>query len=575
MTPTLLLLNIISGVALLLFGLQLIRSGVTRAFGNDLRRLIALAAANRFSAFLTGILVTAVLQSSMATTLLVTSFAQKALVSAPLALAIILGADVGTTLVAQVLTFNLSWLAPLILVVGYGFYSSGANTSRMRQAGRIFIGLALMLMALSVIREAADPLRESETLPLLLAPLHQDPIMAVLFAAVFTWLCHSSLASILFFSTLVSAGLLPVSLGLEFVLGVNLGGVLPPLLATMRDGPAAARLPAANLLIRFVGVATLLPFTGLFLGTLQELAGDDARAIIHAHTGFNVLVALVALPFVDVISKIMTRIIPDKQDSRGEDGRLHYLDERALETPVVALTYASREALRIADLTETMLRDALNAFESNDGRRLEAIRETDTLIDTLYKHLKLYMARLGREALTEEEQQRQFQILMFATNLEHIGDIVDHNLRPMAKRLSEERITFSSEGFSEIRELFVKVIDSVRLAQTVFLTADPKLAQQLVDDKQLVKHAEIQTSLNHLARLQKGVPETLATTNVHMDVIRDLRRINSLIVSIAYPIIERNRINEPSKEPNFQKVDLNIPDQPVEKHTEKKDGNKG
>lgn len=539
MTPTLLTLNIISGVCLLLFGLSLIKTGVQRAFGAELRKLLAMAASHRISAFFTGIIATIFLQSSTATTLLVTSFTAKSMIAAPVALAIIIGAHVGTTLVAQILSFDLSWLAPLLMVTGFFFYSSRYNAGRRKQGGRILIGVALMLMALSFIRQAALPLKDSDILPKVLEALGDDPIFAVMMGGVLAWICYSSLAMVMLVVTLVGANAIPEHLGLMLILGVNVGGVMPSLMASVRDGPVATRLTTADLVLRLFMVSAIFPFVHFLEPYILHFSMDDpGRAMVNAHTAFNLALALVALPFLGVLTKIANGLVRDRA-KRDDPSRPMYLDDRALETPVVALTYASREALRIADLVETMMRDTLASFRKHDHERNKIIAQTDSIVDTLYKELKMYLARLGQHPLTDDEQARHFQILTFATNLEHIGDIIDHNLRPTAQKLGDQNLGFSEAGFKEIESLFNKVIDSIRLSQTVFLSADPALARQLIEDKQVVKMAELQTSKNHMSRLQSGIPETLATSGYHMDIIRDLRRVNSLVTSIAYSILEK------------------------------------
>ncbi len=540
MTPTLISLHIMSGVCLLLFGLILIKNGVQRAFGAELRKLLSLAASNRFSAFATGVLATMMLQSATATTLLVTSFISKAMITAPVALAIVLGGHVGSTVVAQLLTFDLSWLAPLLMVIGFVFYGSRLNAGRKKQAGRMLIGIALVLMALTYIRQGADPLKQSDVLPLVLDALSEDAFFAAFLGAILAWICHSSLAVVMLLVTLVSAHALPVDVAVVMVLGVNIGGVMPAFIASFRDGVAAVRITAADILMRIALVAALFPFIDYLRPLLHELSMEDpAREAVNVHMAFNILLAIVALPCVGIMTRLTRHVVQEKQ--RNDDpGQPQYLDERALDTPTVALTYASREALRIADMIESMLRETIAIYETFDRSRSKVIQDMDNNVDRLHRSLKLYLARLGQQPLTDTEQERHFQILTFSTNLEHAGDIIDLNLSNTPQRMRDQNVAFSAEGFAEIRDMFQRVIDSVRLAQTVFLSADPALARQLLQDKNSVKKAELQTSKNHMTRLQRNIPESVATSGYHMDIVRDLRRINSMVTSVAYPILEKD-----------------------------------
>lgn len=539
--PSLLLLHIIGGVCLLLFGLRLVRSGVTRVFGVQLRNIISSATRNRVLAFLAGVGVTALLQSSTATTMIIASFAGQGLISTTASLAVVLGADVGTTLVAQLLTFDLSWLSPVLIIIGYSFYTIKNQASTKRQGGRILIGLGLMLLALTVIKHEAGPLKESETLPYILAPLDRDPFFSILVGALLTWLFHSSLAIVLLLMSMVHSDVIPLHLALTMVLGANIGGVIAPLLSSLKDPPQAARIPAGNLIMRLLGAFTVLTLLQFFGKDLMALLPEDesARFVVHFHMAFNIALAVLFLPFLGPISRLVTRAIPDRRrDEQDNETKPQYLDERVLDTPTVALTNAAREVLRIADMTDQMLQMVWTAFQKNDPAIVVKIRAADEKVDILYRALKAYLVRITGETMNDAEGKRHFQILTFATNIEHVGDIIDRNLLSLAEKKIADKLHFSTAGKEELDHLFQLVLDSVRLAQTVFISGDLRLARQLVEDKAVIKNAEKEASVNHLMRLQKGVPETIATSDLHMDVIRDLRRINSLMTSIAYPILD-------------------------------------
>ncbi|HAJ89532.1 MAG TPA: na+/Pi-cotransporter family protein [Rhodospirillaceae bacterium] len=535
---SLILLKIIGGVCLLLFGLKLVRSGVTRAFGVQLRKIISIATRNRVTAMLAGVGVTALLQSSTATTMIISSFAGQGLIATTAALAVVLGADVGTTIVAQVLTFDLSWLSPALLVVGYICYSGKEQAATKRQIGRILVGLALMLLALSIIKLEASPLKTSDTLPLILNPLDSDPILAVLLGIILTWVFHSSLAIVLLLMSMVGAEIIPIHLSLMMVLGANVGNVIAPLMSSLKDPPQAARIPAGNLIMRLTGVFLVLASFKFLMPHIHYLGKTETSIVINFHMAFNIFVAILFLPFLDVVTRLVTMAIPDKQNHQDDLSRPKYLDDRVLETPTVALTNAAREVLRLADMTDQMLQLVWQSFQKNDLSIFDKIRDIDNVVDKLYKLLKIYLVRITQETMNDAEGKRHFQILTFATNIEHVGDIIDRNLIPLAEKRVRAKVDFSADGKKELDHLFQLVIDSVRLAQTVFISGDARLARQLVDDKAIIKMAERNASVNHLGRLQRGVPETMATSDLHMDIIRDLRRINSLMTAIAYPILD-------------------------------------
>lgn len=548
---SLILLKIIGGVCLLLFGLKLVRSGVTRAFGVQLRKIISVATKNRVTAMLAGVGVTALLQSSTATTMIISSFAGQGLIATTAALAVVLGADVGTTIVAQVLTFDLSWLSPVLMVAGYVFYSGKEQAATRRQIGRILIGLALMLLALATIKLAAVPLKTSETLPLILAPLDTDPILAVLVGVILTWVFHSSLAIVLLLMSMVGAEVIPIHLALMMVLGANIGNVIAPLMSSLKDPPQAARIPAGNLIMRLTGVFLVLASFRFLIPHLHYLGETDVSVVINFHMAFNIFVAILFLPFLDGVTRIVTLAIPEKQNNQDDQSKPKYLDDRVLDTPTVALTNAAREVLRLADMTDQMLQLVWQSFQKNELSTFDKIRDIDGIVDRLYRLLKSYLVRITQETMNDVEGKRHFQILTFATNIEHVGDIIDRNLIPLAEKRVRAKVDFSADGKKELDNLFQLVIDSVRLAQTVFISGDARLARQLVEDKAMIKLAERNASVNHLGRLQRGVPETMATSDLHMDIIRDLRRINSLMTAIAYPILddagEMDRVSETAK----------------------------
>ena len=452
-------------------------------------------------------------------------------------LAVVLGAYVGTTLVAQVLSFDLSWLSSALLIVGYFFYTGKNQSGPMRQVGRILVGLGLMMLALGVIQMSAEGLKSSETLPLVLKPLDSDPFFAVLVGALITWLFHSSLAIVLLLMSMVQHDLISLHLAILMVLGANIGGAIAPLMTISKEGPESARISVSTLIMRLVFVLFLLCFAGQEKELLAKYHLTDARTVVDFHTAFNVVLAIIFLPLLDVVAKIAKKLIPDKRDD-NDLAAPKYLDEHSIETPTVALTNAARESLRMADLLDQMYQQAWNAFQKKDMNLVERARETDVLIDRLYRAIKAYLVQLGSEAMNQTEARRHFQILTFATNLEHVGDIIDKSLLYMAEKKVKDKRNFSSQGLIELNNLFRLVLESMRLAQTVFISGDAKLARQLVEDKALIKQAEMQASINHMGRMQQGIPETLATSDLHMDIIRDLRRINSLMAAIAYPILE-------------------------------------
>ena len=517
----------------------MVRMGFTRAYGTSLRRIIAAGTGNRFTAFASGTAVTALLQSSTATAFILISFAKKRMIGLTAALAVIIGADVSTTLVAQVLSFNLAWLSPALLILGFAVHTFYEKGGRWRHIARILIGLGVMLLALSLIRAASAPIKSSATLPLILGPLENDPALAILVAALITYIIHSSLATVLLFASLASNHIVDLQLGLLLVLGANIGGAFVPFVATYKDGATARRITLANLFMRIIMVIAAAPFLAGIMQQLANTSGDIPRQLVHFHTGFNIALAIVFLPLVNQLAQIMKKFVPD--DPVGVDpSQPLYLDERALDSPVMALAGAARETLRIAEIVEDMLEKTIVAFESGTEKQIEQIRRSDNQVDKLYKAVKLYLTRLSQESLDPKEADRYIQILTFTTNLEHIGDIIDNSLMEMALKKIKKKEDFSEEGFREIKEFHGRVLANMKLAQTIFMSEDTKLAAQMVEGKQSIRVAADATSEQHFKRLQSGKTASIATSALHLDIIRDYRRINSYATRVAYAILENH-----------------------------------
>lgn len=531
----------------------MVRTGVTRSFGASLRKTISKSTGNRIGAFFAGIGVTAVLQSSTATAMIISSFVGRGMMTIGAGLAVMLGADVGTTLVAQVLTFNFTWVAPLMMLTGYILFSIYQEKGRGEHLGTVLLGLGMMLFALSFIRESTDPLKTSATLPLILAPLDKDLFLAVVVAALLTWMSHSSLAIVLLLVSFVAGGVLPVHLGLAMVLGANLGGGVAPLLANMREGPVASRVPAGNLIMRLFGVLLALPLLEVSRELVMMINDDPARMIVNYHTAFNIALALMFLPLLRIVENLAVRALPEKP-AEEDPGSPRYLDNRSMDMPTIALASAARETLRMADMVERMLEDTMRVFKSNNESLLNKIREQDNVVDKIYKSIKTYMARLSQAAFDPEEAQRYIQVLTFSTNLEHAGDVIDKSLMLMAEKKAVSQYSFSPQGMAEIENIHNLVLESVRLAQTVFVSGDVRLARKMTEGKEILRKAEQSTMTHHIERLREGIPETIATSSMHLDIIRDYRRINTYMCTVAYALLEqKGQLTESRVKPEIKK----------------------
>ena len=529
-------LNMLGSVTLLLWGVRMVRTGLTRAFGAALRRAIAACSRNRFTAFLGGIAITGLLQSSTATSLLVSSFAGRGLIPLSIAFAIMLGADIGTTIAAQILSFDLGWVSPLLIGTGVITFLS-SESDKPRHLGRVAIGLGLMLLSLKLLALATQPLRNAPAFMALLQGLQDEYVIAVVVGTLATWFVHSSLSTVLLVMSFAGSGLIEPRLALALVIGANIGGALAPYMAQSGADVEARRVPLANLMTRAVVGMALLPFLGPIAEGLSMIDASATRLPVNFHTAYNIAASLIFLPLVDVVAWACRRLLPAKPVV-DDPGKPRHLDPNVLDSPTEALGCALRETLNLGDRVADMLRGTIDVFERNDPKAVKAIEAADDAVDRLYEAIKLYLIQTSRTELGEEEGKRYIEILTFTTNLEHIGDIVDKNLMELAAKKIRNRYAFSPEGMAELRAFHARVLENLRLALNVFTTRDITLARRLVAEKTAMREAEAKTADSHYARLREGRMESIETSSIHMDVIRDLKRINGHLASVAYPILE-------------------------------------
>jgi phosphate:Na+ symporter len=530
------LLNLLGGVALLIWATRMVKTGMLRAFGERFRRAIGHATENPLRACLTGVAVSTAVQSSSATGLIVVSFAERELIALAPALALMLGADIGSTLVVQILSFNLGALIPLLLIGGVSAFMLSSSSS-VQQIGRIVIGLALMILSLGMIVGASQTLRDNPLLGLVLQRLAEDASLAVLVGAALTWLVHSSVAMVLLIISLAGTGVIAPSAAMALVLGANVGSALIPIGLSLKAPVIAKRVLFGNLAFRLVGAIVAVLFIDFVAEGLAAVEPDKARQVANFHTAFNVALALIFLPLTGVAAKLLERFVRDASSARSE-ARIAHLDDTLIDRPGLALGAATREVMRLADMVEIMLRESILAFGPGGESRRRAIKELDNGVDSLQEDIKLYLTRLTRQALSEEDSRRAFDLILFTTNLEHIGDIINKNLLELAAKKERLHLAFSPEGWAEIQTFHQYVVEQMRLAMTVFVTRDLDMARQLVLEKDRIRLAERDATESHLRRLREGTLASIETSAVHLDILRDLKRIFAHITSVAYPILE-------------------------------------
>jgi len=515
----------------------MVRIGITDAWGSEVRSALGASLSNRFKAFFTGLGVTVLLQSSSATALLTSSFSGQGIINTGPALAVLLGADVGTTLVAQVLTFDLSVLSPMLIAIGVAMYTY-SDSGRSRDIGRLVLGIGMMLLALKLILAASTPMRESVIVQSIFSSLGNDLILAVIVAALIAWMAHSSLATVLLIITLASTGALDPSVAFAFVLGANIGSAIPPFVATLGDSSSARQPPLGNLIFRVCGVIMVLPMVGFLSGWMAQFDMDAARQIANFHMLFNIALAILFLPLINQMATLTEKLLPELE-VESDELKPMYLNKSAFATPLVALVNAEREVLRMGEIVERMFRNTFIALKKNDIELAKKTRAMDQIANQFYDEVKLYLTKLGREALGEKESMRCAEIMSYATNLEHIGDIISVDMiDSLLRKKMKSGAKMSLQDREDINNLYQPVLLSFNLSLSVFTSGDISMARQLLAKKYKFIKLEKQSVVNHLNKLREDVTYDSRLSALQLDVIRDLKRINSHLTSVAYPILE-------------------------------------
>ncbi len=539
------LLNLLSAIALLVWGTHLVRAGILRIYGAKLREVLSRSVSNRFTALLAGLGVTGLIQSSTATALIATSFTSRGLITTAPALAIMLGADIGTSMMVQVFSLNLSWLSPLLLFSGVVLFLSWQNSTAGR-IGRVLIGLGLIILALKLILVATQPFTQGAGVKVMFASLTGDILLDMLVGALFAVLSYSSLAVVLLTSALVSTGIISVKVALALVLGANLGSGILAVLTTLNMSPEARRVPLGNLIFKLLGCLMCAPFLGTVQQALASFDPNVQRMVVNFHLLFNLALAAVFIYATEPVARLTERLLVAPR--RGEDpSRPRYLDDSALATPSLAIACAAREALRLGDVVETMLKGVMTVLQTNDialGKRLRALDDT---VDDLYTAIKLYMTQISHEALEDAESRRWTDIVSFTINMEHVGDMLERILIDLEEKKILKNRSFSEAGMAEICDLHQRLVANLQLGLSIFLEGDLKSAQRLIEQKEQFRNLEMSYADNHIMRLVGNTPQSIETSSLHLDLISDMKRINSHICSIAYPILEQAGVLSPSR----------------------------
>lgn len=536
------LINLAGAVALLLWGTQMISASVLRGFGTPLRNWLGQHLGNRWMALLAGLGITGLLQSSTATSMMAASFTANGTLALAPALAVMLGASLGSTLVVQLLSFDTSLLAPLLILLGLLLFRLSAEL-RLSSVGQALIGTGLMLLALRLLGQALGQIEHSAVFAVMLQGLAGDALIALLLAALLTWVCHSSVAVVLLIASLALAALVPLETALALVLGANLGGALPALGG--KRSAMARRLPLGNLLMRLLGCLLALPLLAP-LSRLGLTLGTPGQAVVYFHMAFNLALALLVIGATGPLAALLLRLLPDEPQP-ADPGMPHYLDEAGLAVVNIGLANATREALRTADLLGQMLQGTARLLERADRNQAGQVQRLDQALDQLSAAIRAYLADLGQDGMSDADADRAQEILLFVINLEHAGDIITNSLLQLALRRASHG--FSEFELSRIMPLHAALEESLRLAVSLFLAEDLVAARQLLARKELLRQLEASAGREQFRRQRDDRGLWIEAGDILPRLLRDYRRIHHHIAALAYPLLERNGATRADAEP--------------------------
>ncbi|MGH2499604.1 MAG: Na/Pi cotransporter family protein, partial [Candidatus Limnocylindria bacterium] len=489
----LVLISLFGGTALLLYGIRLVGEGLQRAAGTRLRHLLTTFSGNRLRALGVGAVVTALLQSSSATTVMLVGFASAGLLSLRQTIGVILGADVGTTLTVQLLAFDLLAVSPLIVFVGWAVMAAGRGTASY--IGRAILGFGFIFLGMKLISDGTAPLAESALFRQVIEALFHEPLLLILIAAAFSALVHSSAATIGVALSLAAGGLMTLEGAIPIIFGANIGTAATALAASVAANTEARRVAIAHAAFKVAGVIVFLPFVPLFARLVELTTDDPLRQIANAHTLFNVSLAILFLPGANLAADLITRLVPERRQARF--GSM-YLNPQVLDTPAVALGQAVREVLRMGDLVVRSLKDAMTVLERGDEALLREIRRRDDQIDQLEEEIKTYLTKLREHSLNEEQAERETALLFVVVDLEGIGDVVDKTLMELADKKVRGGHRFSEAGMAEIRDLHAKVTENLELAVAALAAGDASIAEKVLRHKSPISQLERRYRGSHM-----------------------------------------------------------------------------
>jgi phosphate:Na+ symporter len=519
----LLAVGLLGGLALFLHGMERMTESLRMIAGDRMRDILRNFTENRLAGMFTGAGVTAIIQSSSLTTVLVVGFISSGLMTLEQSIGVIIGANIGTTVTAQIIAFDVSVVALAAIAVGFGITFFGKQEIRRTQ-GTVILGLGLVFFGMNVMGDAMSPLRSSATFIDLMARL-ENPIAGIGVGALFTALVQSSSATTGIVIVLAQQDLISLQTGIALVLGANVGTAITAVLAAIGKPRDAMRAAAAHTLFNVGGVLIWLPFIGILASVAGSTGGGTAREVANAHTLFNVANAAVAIAAVPLIARLVRFLVPSRSDADEELIETRYLDEALLRTPSLALDRARMELLRMAKRVDEMLREVLPAILTGTRWELLDIQKRDDEVDSLYGQIVAYLGQVGQRRLSDARSSELFGIMEATNDLETIGDVIETNLVALGISRIENNVEVSPATQAVLAELHQLVCEALESATYALTHRDHDSARRVIKMKSRVNAYETRARAHQAARLAADEPDRVPAYRLEIDVITNLKRV--------------------------------------------------
>ena len=525
---------LLGGLGMFLFGMKMMSDGLENAAGDRMRRVLEVLTGNRFAAVGVGTGITAIIQSSSATTVMVVGFVNAGLMSLLQATGVIMGANIGTTITSQLIAFNLSDIAPLILFVGMLFFVFIRKRSLVR-IGEIVLGFGILFMGLSLMAQAMEPLREMESFRRLLVSF-KNPVIGILFGTLFTAVIQSSSASVGIFQTMATLGLVSLDTGVYVILGMNIGTCITAILAAIGTSVNAKRAAGIHLLIKIVGMLIYLVVLALFpsiVSFIVSLSPDNvSRQIANFHTLFNVSITVLLFPFTKLMVRIIERIIPEKHAPDYVEQKLVYLSERTAQTPGIALTQTLKELSRMGEIAADNFDRSLKAFFNRDEQAAYRVINIEKTIDYFSHSITNYMIEFRGLDLSEHDLKTLCSLHHVVIDMERIGDLAE-NIAEYTLTLIDKRTNMTSEAQAELRTMAEKTQETLRMSLDIFDSRDKSRLPVVDAMEQDVDMMKKTFTNNHIDRLQLKTCDP-QTGVVFTNMVSTLERVADHATNIAF-----------------------------------------